>query len=48
MDSKEKNIWGIVIQTLVAILTAIGTECSRAVKQLNFIQSGWSVPDGCG
>ena len=25
MDNKKKNIWGIVIQTLVTILTAIGT-----------------------
>lgn len=48
MDSKEKNIWGIMIQTLVTILTAIGRECPRAVKQLSLIQSGWSVPDGCG
>ena len=25
MDNKKKNIWGIVIQTLITILTAIGT-----------------------
>ena len=25
MDNKKKNIWGIIIQTLITILTAIGT-----------------------
>ena len=25
MDNKKKIIWGIVIQTLITILTAIGT-----------------------
>ena len=25
MENKEKNIWGIIIQTLITILTAIGT-----------------------
>ena len=25
MDNNKKNIWGIVIQTLITILTAIGT-----------------------
>ena len=25
MENKKKNIWGIVIQTLITILTAIGT-----------------------
>ena len=25
MDNKKKNIWGVVIQTLITILTAIGT-----------------------
>ena len=25
MDNKKKNIWGIVIQSLITILTAIGT-----------------------
>ncbi|HJC97048.1 MULTISPECIES: smalltalk protein [Bacteroidaceae] len=25
MENKKKNIWGIIIQTLITILTAIGT-----------------------
>ena len=25
MDNKKKNSWGIIIQTLITILTAIGT-----------------------
>ena len=25
MDNNKKNIWGIIIQTLITILTAIGT-----------------------
>jgi len=25
MENNKKNIWGIVIQTLITILTAIGT-----------------------
>ena len=25
MENKKKNIWGIIIQTLIKILTAIGT-----------------------
>ena len=25
MEKKKKNIWGIIIQTLITILTAIGT-----------------------
>ena len=25
MENKKKNIWGIIIQTLIMILTAIGT-----------------------